>query len=171
MTLDDLNRMTTLELTSVFETCCAAPRWIDGMVNARPFQSTEQLLNCADRLWQQASENDIRAAFEGHPRIGDVNTLKAKFANTAALAGTEQAGMAEADDAIIDEMKRLNDQYYERFGYIFIVFASGKSAKDMLTLLRNRLTNDQATELTIAADEQRKITQRRLCKLLGETDD
>lgn len=171
MTLDELNQMPADDLAALFETCCAARRWIDGMVNARPFQSNEQLLNCADRLWQQASENDIRAAFEAHPRIGDVNTLKAKFANTANIAGKEQAGMSRADDTIIDAMKTLNDQYYERFGYIFIVFASGKSAQEMLDLLQSRLPNDHDTELKIAAAEQGKITRLRLGKLLGVTHD
>ena len=167
MTLDELNQLPSEDVAKVFESCCVAQRWINGMVNARPFHSLDQLLNCADRLWQQASENDIREAFEGHPRIGDVNTLKAKFANTAQTAGHEQSGMSLADEAVLQAMKTLNDEYYERFGYIFIVFASGKSAREMLGILKSRLRNDADTELKIAAAEQGKITRLRLRKLLG----
>lgn len=171
MTLEELNQLPPADVSAQFETCCVARLWIDGMVSARPFHSLDQLLNCADRLWQQASENTIREAFEGHPRIGDVTTLKAKYANTAKTAGHEQSGMSLADEAVIEAMKALNDQYYERFGYIFIVFASGKSAREMLELIKNRIHNDPETELKIAAAEQGKITRLRLRKLLGEHDD
>lgn len=171
MTLDELNQLSSDEVAAQFETCCVARRWVNGMVSARPFHSLDQLLSCADRLWQQASENTIREAFEGHPRIGDVASLKAKYANTAETAGHEQSGMSLADEAVIGAMKALNDQYYERFGYIFIVFASGKSAREMLELIKHRIHNDPETELKIAAAEQGKITRLRLQKLLGENHD
>lgn len=170
MTLDDLNRMSADEAAQHLQTCCVARRWVTSLTDARPFSSVEQLLDTADQLWRQASRSDILEAFEGHPRIGDVATLKKKFAHTAATAGHEQSGMSAADEAVIVEMKALNDAYVERFGYIFIVFASGKSAAEMLSILRSRLNNDPDTEFAVAAAEQGKITRLRLRNLFSETN-
>jgi 2-oxo-4-hydroxy-4-carboxy-5-ureidoimidazoline decarboxylase len=169
MTLTELNELNEQSAYAQFETCCVTPAWVHAMVASRPFESLEQLLNAADQHWRQASEADILLAFDGHPRIGDVSTLKAKFANTASTAGHEQSGMNTADDDVLHAMKQRNDEYFEKFGYIFIVCASGKTASEMLALLEARLPNTAADELNIAANEQAKITQLRLRKLLDES--
>ncbi|MEQ8802229.1 MAG: 2-oxo-4-hydroxy-4-carboxy-5-ureidoimidazoline decarboxylase, partial [Haliea sp.] len=111
-------------------------------------------------------EADLLEAFEGHPKIGDVNSLKAKYSSTKALAAGEQSSVDEAGDAIIEALARGNSEYEEKFGFIFIVCATGKSAREMSGLLQARLPNDRATELANAAGEQRKIFQIRLSKLL-----
>lgn len=167
MTLEELNQADEHIACTAFESCCVSERWISNMVAGRPFDSQEALFSAAEAHWQTMQRSDILQAFEGHPRIGDVSTLRKKFANTAALAGHEQSGMNAADDALLHRMKTLNDEYYEKFGYLFIVCATGKSATEMLSILESRLPNDAQTELTIAAREQGKIIQIRLQKLLN----
>ncbi|MDX1342517.1 MAG: 2-oxo-4-hydroxy-4-carboxy-5-ureidoimidazoline decarboxylase [Reinekea sp.] len=168
MTLTELNTLHEDQARVQLATCCVANGWLDGVLAERPFDNTQALLDSADAVWQRATQSDILEAFEGHPRIGDVSTLKKKFAHTASLAGHEQSGMNAADDAVLQRMAELNDAYYAKFGYIFIVCATGKSATEMLALLEARLPNDPATELRIAAAEQGKITRLRLQKLVSE---
>ena len=161
-----LNQLPNADAYRALQSCCVSERWLQYMVSARPFTSVAAVLQQADEHWQQMQQTDILQAFDGHPRIGDVNTLRAKFASTAKLAGHEQAGMSAADDALLLTMKQRNDEYFDKFGYIFIVCASGKSATEMLTILESRLPNDAETELAIAAAEQAKITRLRLQKML-----
>lgn len=144
------------------ESCCVAVRWVDGMLAQRPFASLQALSSAADAVWAQMNETDILEAFEGHPKIGDVNSLKAKYAHTGGLAAHEQASVSAASDDVIQRLADGNTAYEQRFGFIFIVCATGKSAAQMLALLEDRLHNERVQELTIAAEEQRKITQLRL---------
>lgn len=166
MTVEQFNLLGDLEAHAALQSCCVAPRWVDQMLLARPFVSREQLLFQAQKIWQLLGESDYLAAFEGHPQIGDVSTLSKKFANTAKLAGHEQSGMSQADEQVLEEMLALNQAYLAKFGFIFIVCATGKSALEMLELIRERIHNDPTTELAIAAAEQAKITRIRLEKLV-----
>ncbi len=136
------------------------------MVSARPFSSDEHCTTQADAIWSELSEGDFLQAFEGHPKIGDVNSLKAKYADTKALAAGEQSSVDEADDSVIQALAEGNARYDQRYGFIFIVCATGKSATEMLALLEARLHNSREDELVNAAEEQRKIFQLRLKKLL-----
>jgi 2-oxo-4-hydroxy-4-carboxy-5-ureidoimidazoline decarboxylase len=138
------------------------------MVAARPFADRVQLLAFADALARDLSRADWLEAFSHHPRIGDVAALREKFAATAAWASQEQRGAAAASDATLEALARGNRTYEERFGYIFIVCATGRSADEMLALLEARLHNDPADELGFAAAEQMKITRLRLEKLLED---
>jgi 2-oxo-4-hydroxy-4-carboxy-5-ureidoimidazoline decarboxylase len=104
-------------------------------------------------------------AFEQHPKIGDINSLKKQYANTVAWASNEQAGVDAASDEVLQALAKGNDDYERKFGYIFIVCATGKSAGEMLELLQSRLTNDPESEIKIGAEEQNKITKLRLEKL------
>ncbi|REL36198.1 2-oxo-4-hydroxy-4-carboxy-5-ureidoimidazoline decarboxylase [Thalassotalea euphylliae] len=166
MTVEQFNLLDDAQAHAALQSCCVAPRWIDQMLLARPFVSREQLLFQAQQTWQLLGESDYLAAFEGHPQIGDVSTLSKKFANTAKLAGHEQSGMSQADEQVLEEMLALNQAYLAKFGFIFIVCATGKSALEMLELIRERINNEPATELAIAAAEQAKITKIRLEKLV-----
>ena len=166
MTLSQLNNLPESEAKAVIESCCCAPRWIEGMLKQRPYQSVAELLKTADDVWATMERNDYLAAFEGHPQIGDVSTLREKFRNTANTAGHEQSGMQQASEQTLQRMMELNSAYLEKFGFIFIVFASGKSAEQMLELIEQRIDNDADTELKLAAAEQAKITKLRLEKLL-----
>ena len=120
----------------------------------------------AERVADKLKNADWLEAFAAHPRIGDREALRAKFATTAAWAGEEQRGAAAAPETTLDALAEGNRAYEEKFGYIFIVSASGKSADRMLELLRGRLANDPDTELVNASREQRAITRLRLEKLL-----
>jgi 2-oxo-4-hydroxy-4-carboxy-5-ureidoimidazoline decarboxylase len=146
--------------------CCGSTRWARQMTEARPFPDRETLLATADRIAAFLGPGDWREAFSHHPRIGDRDALRARFASTAAWAAAEQAGAAAAAEEDIDALAEGNRAYEERFGYIFIVCATGRTAGEMLALLRARLHNEPEEELAVAAREQARITHLRLLKLL-----
>jgi 2-oxo-4-hydroxy-4-carboxy-5-ureidoimidazoline decarboxylase len=123
-------------------------------------------LEDAEEQWFQCSEQDWKEAFARHPEIGDVESLKKKFASTAEWASGEQSGVNTATQQTIETLAEGNRAYKKKFGYIFIVCATGKSGKEMLEILQSRMTNDPEDEIQVAADEQNKITKLRLEKLL-----
>jgi 2-oxo-4-hydroxy-4-carboxy-5-ureidoimidazoline decarboxylase len=153
------------EARRLLTTCCGSRRWVDRMLARRPFGSRVELLTAARDEWNALDSPDWREAFAHHPRIGDRDALAARFPATHELAAHEQAGIADATAGVLDALAEGNRRYEEKFGYIFIVCATGKSADEMLALLEARLPNDEATELRIAAAEQAKITELRLQKL------
>ena len=134
--------------------CCGSARWVDAMLARRPFGSMIGLVDSADSIWRGLSESDWREAFSHHPKIGDRSAQGA--------AKQEQSGAASASEAIILELADANREYETRFGCIFIICATGRSAESMLESLRARLRNDPQTEIRVAAEEQRKITHLRL---------
>ena len=166
MNLEKINNANTEDIYRIFESCCCAPKWIEGMTNARPFSDPNALFKLSETCFSQLTEIDYLVAFEGHPQIGNLQTLQKKYANTSGSASHEQSGMSEAQKSVLEEMHKLNIDYLEKFGFIFIVCASGKSAQEMLDLIKSRINNDRQSELTIAGNEQAKITQIRLEKLL-----
>ena len=167
MTLDELNRLPEAEAYSHLEQCCISKTWISKMIADRPFASEDDLITKAADIWyNNCTPEDFKEAFTGHPKIGDVDSLKKKFAHTKAWAGDEQAGVGEASDEVIRELAEANRQYEEKFGYIFIVSASGKTAGEMLAILKSRLRHDETSEIRIAMNEQHKITAIRLAKLV-----
>jgi 2-oxo-4-hydroxy-4-carboxy-5-ureidoimidazoline decarboxylase len=135
------------------------------MLALRPFGATDVLLTAARREWFALTPEDWKEAFTHHPKIGDREALRARFPATHLLSEREQAGMGTAPDQITEPLARGNAAYEQRFGYIFIVCATGKSAEEMLDLLTARLQNDPVTEVRIAAEEQAKITELRLKQL------
>ena len=139
------------------------------MVKARPFADRRALVRQADLAWEELEEADYLEAFEGHPKIGDVGSLRAKYANTKELAGSEQSLVKEANDDVLEALSQGNEDYEAKFSFIFIVCATGKSAKEMSDLLQDRLPNNKAQELANAAEEQRKIFQLRINKALEES--
>jgi len=142
--------------------CCGSARWVARMLNRRPFGSLEALLGAAREEWFALPEAEWREAFGHHPRIGDREALRRRFGASGELSKKEQAGVDAAPDAVIDALAAANHEYVARFGYIFIVCATGLAAEDMLDRLRRRLQNDPADELRIAAEEHAKITELRL---------
>lgn len=149
--------------------CCGARRWVQAMLDRRPFGTDEALMRAADEVWATMEERDILEAFSHHPRIGaSVEELRKRFATTSTWSAGEQSGVAGADDATLTALRDGNHDYEARFGFIFIVCASGKSAAEMLASLRARLPNERDEELRIAAGEQAKITKLRLSKLASE---
>jgi 2-oxo-4-hydroxy-4-carboxy-5-ureidoimidazoline decarboxylase len=163
-----LNRLSRDECRAVFQRCCAADVWVDAMLAARPFASDESVLETARRVCTQLRRADWLQAFAAHPRIGDVDSLRMKYANTKAWASSEQAGVQSASDATLYRLAAANQEYLQKFGFIFIVFATGKSAEEMLAILESRLGNNPWDELLVASAEQRKITELRLQKLVRD---
>ncbi len=168
MKLADLNHASTEQASHTFMQCCTSSTWVKKMVAARPFLDVLALKQAADNAWIGLGEQDYLEAFQGHPKIGDVNSLRAKYANTKALAGNEQGLVKEANNETLERLSQGNSDYQAKFGFIFIVCATGKSAKEMSNLLQTRLPNNKAQELINAAEEQRKIFQLRIDKLLAE---
>jgi 2-oxo-4-hydroxy-4-carboxy-5-ureidoimidazoline decarboxylase len=146
--------------------CCGSARWVDRMLEGRPYASATALFELAERVWNELGRDDYLEAFSHHPQIGaDLAELQQKFASTSAWSASEQSGAGGAGLATLEALRDGNRAYLERFGFIFIVCATGKSAAEMLALLRARLPNDPAVEVSIAAAEQAKITKLRLEKL------
>jgi len=132
-----------------------------------PADDMAELLYDAEDQWYECSEADWLEAFSQHPKIGDMASLKEKFATTAGWAGDEQGAVSEANQQTLEALAKGNEDYEKKFGFIFIVCATGKSANEMLQLLLQRLPNNREEEIKIAMDEQNKITQIRLQKLLS----
>lgn len=166
MDLQQINNLDLDKAHHLFMQCCTSERWVEKMVAGRPYIDANSLRQTADRHWDQMAEDDYLQAFEGHPKIGDITSLKAKYANTKELASDEQAGIKQAYDQLMIDLAEDNRAYEEKYGFIFIVCATGKSAEEMLNLLRVRLKNTRHRELEIASEEQRKIFHLRLEKIL-----
>jgi OHCU decarboxylase len=184
--LEDLNHLDTDAAIDRLLRCCGSTRWAQRVAAARPFANVEQLVATADTVWTSLDRSDWLEAFAAHPRIGERpvssgagkagragearragETGGASRAGGAEWAEQEQAGTRLANDEQRERLVAQNREYEARFGHIFIVCAAGKSAGEMLALLTERLTNQPAQELRIAAEEQRKITRLRLAKLLA----
>ena len=157
-----LDRASADEARSLLTRCCGARRWVDGMIAARPFGSDDRLNEAARRVWFSLDPSDWREAFSHHPKIGDRASLEARFASTRHLSAREQSGVDGAGGDVLDALGRGNHLYEARFGYIFIVCATGKTASEMLALLESRLGNAPEIEIGIAAEEQARITALRL---------
>ncbi len=169
MTMPDvLNQMSEEDVSVALRRCCASEGWVRRMSARRPFADEATLYRTATAVWRGLDRAEWLAAFAGHPRIGGVDALRARFQTTRSWSQSEQTGVASADDGILQALADGNRRYEERFGFIFIVCASGKSAAEMLELLQSRLDNDPDTEIRIAASEQEKIMHLRLQKLLSK---
>ena len=169
MKLMELNQLDEATARESLIRCFGAQRWVDAMLTSRPYADRAALHSAAARAARALTPEDWLEAFGHHPRIGDVAALREKFASTAAWAGAEQQGAATAPEAVLEALARGNRAYERRFGYIFIVCATGRRAEEMLALLEARLPNDPARELDVAAAEQMEITRLRLDKLLEES--
>jgi 2-oxo-4-hydroxy-4-carboxy-5-ureidoimidazoline decarboxylase len=162
----ELDAMGEAEAAVALRRCCGAERWVTGMLARRPFLDDAQLHAAAEEVWGECGEEDVKQALAHHPEIGaDLDALRERFASTATWAAGEQAGVAAADEATLVALRDGNVRYHERFGFTFVVCATGKSAAQMLALLQARLSNDPERELRVAAAEQAKITRLRLEKL------
>lgn len=148
-----------VEAAAELRACCASSRWVERMLSQRPFKSADEVFASAERIWNDLGREDWLEAFAAHPRIG------AK--GVAAGPAAEQAGMDAADAALREAMAQANRDYEARYGWIYLVCATGRSAADMLAFARERMANAPDAELTVAAAEQAKITRLRLEKLLA----
>lgn len=136
------------------------------MIKSRPYHSHDDLRQRTIAHWQTMHKDDLLEAFAGHPKIGDLSSLKEKFHGTSTHASQEQSGVESASEAVLEQLAEFNNAYENKFGFIFIVCASGKSAQEMLNIIKVRILHDYGKELTIAAEEQLKITLIRLERLV-----
>jgi len=167
MTFKEFNNLSKEEISNSLEKCCVSKTWMSKMAESRPFSSENELIKKAASIWyNDCSVEDFTDTFTGHPKIGDVDSLKEKFANTKNWANNEQSKIADANTSTIEALTIANSQYEEKFGYIFIVSASGKSAEEMLAIIQTRLSHSKEDEIFVAMNEQHKITVIRLAKLI-----
>lgn len=159
-----LNAMGQAETVASLMRCCASRRWAERVAMARPFAEEAALFAAAETAWAESTETDRLEAFSHHPKIGQRKIEGA----SAEWSRREQAGMAGASDEARAEFERLNAEYEAKFGFVFLIRATGRSAAEMLAALRSRLKNDRAAELAIAAREQLSITKIRLARMLEE---
>jgi OHCU decarboxylase len=159
--LERLNSLQREEAEAEFLKCCGSTLWARRMAEERPFHDLQQLLAQGDAEWWALDPEDWLEAFSRHPKIGE-------RAAARSWSEQEQAGAKSADDETRQQLAAANREYESRFGHIYIVCATGKTADEMLSLCRERLSNDPDAELRVAAEEQRRITHLRLRKLLGE---
>lgn len=167
--LERLNRLPHEEAEAEFLKCCGSTLWARRMAEERPFHHLQELLAKADAEWWALDAEDWLEAFSRHPKIGEKKSERAQAASAQQWSEQEQAGARSADEETRRELAELNREYERKFGYIYIVCATGKSADEMLMLLKARLRSDPGEEIRVAAEEQRRITHLRLLKLLGET--
>jgi OHCU decarboxylase len=161
MTFDELNRLDDGLARAAFLRCCGSTRWADAMTDARPFENVDALRARGEEVWRSLGPPDWLEAFAAHPKIGERRAV-------SAWSAAEQAGMQSADDDVRARIERLNVEYEKRFGFIFIVCATGKAPGEMLRILERRIANQPESELSLAAEEQRKITALRLAKLVDQ---
>lgn len=167
MTIQEFNLLDRKRSLEELLKCCGSIFWAERMIERKPFENLEELTGQAEVCWSATPEKDVLEAFSHHPKIGDLENLKKKFAATREWAGSEQGAMNFASPEIIEELSIANKKYEQKFGYIFIISATGKSAAEMLTQVKARIFNDPLTEFLISKTEQQKITKLRLNKLFS----
>ncbi|MDE0587599.1 MAG: 2-oxo-4-hydroxy-4-carboxy-5-ureidoimidazoline decarboxylase [Candidatus Marinimicrobia bacterium] len=166
MTIEALNALTPSEANEQFKLCCGASNWVEKMNQNRPFHDKNEVYQQAESIWFSLSSEDWLEAFTHHPKIGDIDSLRKKFHNTKSISKNEQSGVNDVEKSTLNNLAKSNQLYEDKFGFIFIVCATGKSADEMLALIKMRLNKNAETEMQNAAKEQNKITQLRLEKLL-----
>ena len=167
MTLAELNVLPGYRAEAELLKCCSSKAWAQWMVRRRPFASPDRFLDAAGEIWWKLDPEDWMQAFRAHPKIGQRQSTEHKSTQSQAWSAQEQSGMDGADADLTLELKEANNEYLAKFGYIFIVCASGKSAEEMLANLRSRLPNSPEQEIRVAAEEQNKITRLRLERLVA----
>lgn len=160
MTLEQFNQASEAEVRGTLGECCGSMAWIGAMLLRRPFPTTQHFLRAADEVWWRLGEADWLEAFAQHPAIGENRS-------DGGWSEREQSGMRNSSAAVGTALARGNRAYLEKFGYIYIVCATGKTGEEMLAILEARLRNDPAAEIRAAAEEQSKITRLRLQRLLS----
>lgn len=159
MTLAEFNALPADEARAALLSCCGSRRWVQALEQQRPFASMTELLRAAASVEQQLTEEDWLNAFAAHPRIGE--------RSESPWSRSEQAAALDAEPDVQQQLAQANRAYEEKFGFIFIVFASGKSPEQMLALLQERMHNTRPQEIENAAAEQSSIARARLQKMLS----
>jgi 2-oxo-4-hydroxy-4-carboxy-5-ureidoimidazoline decarboxylase len=156
------------ELRDRLRSCCAAEAWVEKMMVGRPYRSEVALYAASDHATAELDARGLEQALAGHPRIGDAAPAHGGDGRSAAWSRGEQAGVATAGEDVLGELASANAAYEQRFGHVYLVCASGRSAAELLAVCRSRLENDPDTERGVVLTELAKINRLRLGKLLEE---
>ena len=166
MTVAEFDHLDKAQKEKLLYTCCGSSAWVAKMLTVPPAEDLVDLLEDAEEKWYECAETDWKEAFSHHPKIGDLQSLKKKLSADQWAEG-EQSSVKKASEHLLLSLAERNKAYEEKFGYIFIVFATGKSAEEILGMLTDRLQNDPKEEIKIAMEEQLKIAKHRLEKVFG----
>lgn len=164
--LQNFNRLPRAQALAAMMDCCGAKEWAEQMIRQRPFVNAAQLFAAAGKIWSSLSPEDWRRAFKHHPAIGDSRSNVKQSATASRWSAKEQSAARAAPPGVLAALSAQNKLYSEKFGYVFLICATGKSSGEILKALQERMENPAETELHIAAEEQHKITHLRLEKLL-----
>ena len=164
--LRHLNLLQPEAAESEFLKCCGSTKWAQKMSRHLPFRGERDLLETAEQVWWSLAPEDWLEAFRSHPKIGEQKAATQASTTSLSWSRREQVGVANASAGTRELLAELNRRYEEKFGFIYIVCATGKSSEELLSILQERLANESETELKIAAEEQALITQLRLHKLI-----
>ncbi len=162
MTIAEFDHLPQEKKRELLLQCCGSEEWVNKMLAIFPVEDLVEFLDAAEQKWNECTQQQQMQAFEHHPQIGDINSLKEKFSNTAEWAATEQSGVNNSNEDTLHQLANANIEYESKYGFIFIICATGKSAEEILRNFRERLNNNKEEEIKIAADEQLKITKLRL---------
>ncbi len=171
VTVTQLDEMPADEAGSLLKECCGSTRWVAMMLARRPFRFRDSVFFSADLFWKSLTLRDCMEAFAHHPRIGEKTGAKSQGEKGAAWSEREQSGMDVVEAELRKEIVEINREYEDRFGYIYIVSAQGKTAAELLTIAKDRLRNSPEKEIRVGCEEQQKIMQLRLEKLLGPQEE
>ena len=165
MTIAEFDHLDIDKKKELLFNCCGSDAWVNEMLTIFPVNDLVDLLEYAEEKWYECNPAEWLEAFENYPKIGDMHLVRERYSKTSNYIESEQAGIQNTSEEVLEELMKLNEEYEDIFGYIFIVFATGKSAEEMLEILKERLENDPRDEIMIAAAEQDKITKLRLKQL------
>jgi 2-oxo-4-hydroxy-4-carboxy-5-ureidoimidazoline decarboxylase len=167
MTIAEFDHLPEKKKRELLTQCCGSSAWVNKMLTVFPVEDLVEFLEYAEQKWNECTEQEQMEAFEHHPKIGDINSLKEKFADTAGWAAGEQSGVNNSNENTLQQLAKANEAYENKFGFIFIICATGRSAEEMLADLNSRINSSKQEEIKTAAAEQLKITKLRLEKLFG----
>jgi OHCU decarboxylase len=171
ITVSQLDEMPSDEAGALLKECCGSSRWVAMMLARRPFRFRDSVFFAADMFWKSLTMRDRMEAFAHHPRIGEKSGAKPQGELGARWSALEQSGMDVVEAELRKEIAEINREYEDRFGYIYIVSAQGKTAAELLTIARDRLRNSPEREIRVTCEEQQKIMHLRLEKLLGPKEE
>ncbi|MFI5955078.1 2-oxo-4-hydroxy-4-carboxy-5-ureidoimidazoline decarboxylase [Cryptosporangium sp. NPDC051539] len=163
--MDALNAVEADAAAAMIHPCCASTAWARAVVAGRPYKDLDEVIAASDPVFKDLSWADVEEALAAHPRIGD--RPKIAVSTEKRWSRGEQAGIADADQEVLTALADGNAVYEARFGHVYLVCASGRSAEELLGILQDRLDNDPAHERDMVRDELAAITRLRLTKLLG----
>ena len=161
-----LDALSHSDAEAALRSCCGSMRWVRSMLAKRPFNTPEAVLSASDECWAACGEDDWLEAFRAHPRIGESKAAPTQSTTAASWSKQEQSSVALTSDEVRAALAEVNRAYEARYGFIYIVCATGRTAPEMLDFARARMGNERDAEMRIAAGEQAKITRIRLEKLL-----